>query len=274
MAAAGLRPHVADPAELAALRGRRRHAKTDRADARFAREQLQAGRLPECWVPPPHILEYRALLQAYHDLRADHTAWVQRIQAVLFHQGAPRLGAVSTAEGAARLGELAAGLSPAGQLQVATALAVTAVLDQRLDQLRRQLTAAARHLAGARALQERIYGVGPATALALACWLGGKGRFPSARKAVRFAGLDVTVYSSAGKRAPGHLSRQGPPVLRWCAYEAGKVHARAAAPDHAYYAAVRDRTDGKRAALSEARKIIRQAAHILAELGDDALAPC
>ena len=30
---------------------------------------------------------------------------------------------------------------------------------------------------------------------------------------------------------------------------------------------------GKRAALSEARKILRQAHHILAELGDDALAP-
>ena len=30
---------------------------------------------------------------------------------------------------------------------------------------------------------------------------------------------------------------------------------------------------GKRAALSEARKIIRQACHILTELGDDALAP-
>src|SRR5579863_2371382 len=32
-----------------------------------------------------------------------------------------------------------------------------------------------------------------------------------------------------------------------------------------------DRQDGKRAALSEARKILRQACHILAEVGDDAL---
>jgi hypothetical protein len=31
-------------------------------------------------------------------------------------------------------------------------------------------------------------------------------------------------------------------------------------------------TDSKRACLSEARKILRQAHHILAELGDDALA--
>jgi transposase len=48
---------------------------------------------------------------------------------------------------------------------------------------------------------------GRITALALCCWLGGAGRFSSARKAVRFTGLDITVYSSAGKRSPGHLSR-------------------------------------------------------------------
>ena len=85
------------------------------------------------------------------------------------------------------------------------------------------------------------------------------------------SGLDVTVYSSDGKRSPGHLSRQGPEILRWVAYEAGKTHGRASAPGHDYYAAVKDRTDGKIAALSQARKLIRQACHILAELGDDAL---
>ena len=41
-------------------------------------------------------------------------------------------------------------------------------------------------------------------------------------------------------------------------------------PDHAYYAAVKHRIDGKRAALSEARTLVRQAVHILGELGDDA----
>ena len=61
-------------------------------------------------------------------------------------------------------------------------------------------------------------------------------------------------------------------MLRRAVYEAGKTHARSSAPDHHYYAAVKDRKNSKRAALSEARKILRQACHILAELGDDALA--
>jgi len=34
---------------------------------------------------------------------------------------------------------------------------------------------------------------------------------------------------------------------------------------------VKDRLDGKRAAISQARKIVRHACHILTELGDDAL---
>ena len=207
--------------------------------------------------PPGHILECRALLETYHDLRAEHTAWVQRIHAVLFHQGAPALGegALRSEQGVAALRAAAAAhLSPAGQLQVATALDMTDMLESRLHELRHQLLDAARHLTGAKVLAARLYGVGPVTALAMTCWLAGKDRFSSSRKAVRFAGLDVTVHSSDRKGPPGRLSRQGPPVLRWAVYEAGKTHARSTAPDHRYYAQVKDRCNGKRAALSEARK--------------------
>jgi transposase len=275
LAAAGITPHVAEPADTAFARGRKRHAKTGKTDSRHLRVTLADGRLPECWIPPSRILECRALLETYHDLRTQHTGWVQRIHAVFFHQGAPALGegALRTDQGLAALRQAAAcHLSPAGQLQVATALDMLTCLDGHLDDLRHRLLDAARHLTGAKVLAARLYGVGPVTALALTCWLGGADRFSSARKAVRFTGLDVTVYSSDGKRrGRAHLSRQGPPVLRWAVYEAGKTHARASAPGHAYYATVKDRIDGKRAAISEARKIVRQAVHILAGLGGDAL---
>ena len=48
---------------------------------------------------------------------AEHTAWVQRVHAVLFHQGAPQLGegALRTEQGIAALrAAAAADLSPAG----------------------------------------------------------------------------------------------------------------------------------------------------------------
>jgi transposase len=198
LAAAGIAAHVAEPADTAFARGRKRHAKTGKTGSRHLRMLLAGGRLPECWIPPGRILECRALLETYHDLRAGHTAWVQRIHAVLFHQGAPALGegTLRTEQGLAALRAVsAAHLSPAGQLQVATALEVLEALETRLHAVRHQLLSAARHLAGAKVpLAARLYGVGPVTALAMTCWLAGEGRFSSSRKAVRFAGLDVTVW--------------------------------------------------------------------------------
>src|SRR5216684_4217890 len=257
LAAAGIAAHVGEPADTAAARGRKRHAKTDKTDSAHLRRLLAEGRLPECWVPPAQILEYRALLETYHDVRREHTAWVQRIHAVFFHQGAPALGegALRTEQGLAALREAAAAhLSPGGQLQVATALDMLAAVEARMEVLRTQLRYAARHLTGAKVLAARLYGVGPVTALALTCWLAGAGRFSSSRKAVRFTGLDITVWSSDRKGPPGRLSRQGPPVLRWAVYEAGKTHARSSAPDHGYYAAVKDRQNGKRAGPGRARR--------------------
>jgi hypothetical protein len=144
LAAAGVTAHLAEPADIAFARGRKRHAKTGKTGCRHLRTLLAGGRLPECWIPPGHILECRALLQLYHDLRAGHTAWAQRIHGVLFHQGAPALGegALRTAQGLAALRAAAADcLSPTGQLEIATALEVTAALEARLHILRHQLPA-------------------------------------------------------------------------------------------------------------------------------------
>jgi transposase len=268
---AGVVAQLAEPADTAAARGRKRRAKTDRADARLLRELLAAGRVPQCWIPPSVVLDWRALLECYHALRRAHTAWVQRIHAVFFHQGVPALAPGGVDDHRRRLGEIAARhLSPAGRTQIDIAVGMLEAVETHLGRLRRQLVGIARHLYGAKVLTEAIYGVGPITALALCCWLGGADRFSSSRQAVRFAGLDVTVYSSAGKRSPGRLSRQGPAVLRWCLFEAGKTAARTAAPDHRYYARVKDRLDGKRAALAQARRIVRQASHLLTHLGNEA----
>ena len=90
---------------------------------------------------------------------------------------------------------------------------------------------------------------------------------------MRYTGLDITVYDSADKRPPGHLSRQGPEALRWALYEVAQCAARPTSPDRAYYLEVKRRLNHKRACLSVARKVCRRAHHILRSLGDDAFAP-
>ena len=144
-------------ADTATLRGRKKRAKTDRADARLLRDLLAQGRLPECWIPPGHVLECRALLETYHDLRREHTAWVRRVHAVLFHQGAPVFEDLSRADAPAELAELARRrLSPAGQQQAGLSLRMMELTGGELDALRRQLVRTARQLRGARTLSESI----------------------------------------------------------------------------------------------------------------------
>src|SRR3954452_13453806 len=50
LAGAGVGVHRPERAETSALRGKKRHAKTDRADARWLRTLLAEGRLPEAWI--------------------------------------------------------------------------------------------------------------------------------------------------------------------------------------------------------------------------------
>jgi transposase len=145
-------------------------------------------------------------------------------------------------------------------------------LDRQLEPLDHRLIAFARRQPGCRALQQ-LFGVGEITAVAILAELGDCRRFQGSDDAVRHTGLDVTVWSSDGRRAPGHLARQGPELLRWALFEAAQSAARTGSPDHAYYLEVRGRIDHNRACLSVARKLCRRAHHILRELGDDALAP-
>ena len=74
------------------------------------------------------------------------------------------------------------------------------------------------------------YGIGELTAVTILAELGDARRFANSRDAVRYAGLDITVYQSDQHRAPGKLSRQGPPALRWALYEAAASRASPAQP--------------------------------------------
>src|SRR6202020_1683658 len=206
---AGAAVHLAEPAETAARRGNKQRAKSDRADARHIRELLTIGRLPESWIPPDHLLDLRAQVRLRHTLSHQRGEWQQRIQAVLYHHGCPQRGELFTLNGR----------------------------DGRLR-------ASARHHPGCKALLGQ-FGAGELTAVTILAELGDARRFSSSRDAVRFAGLDITVHQSDQRRAPGHLSRQGPPALRWALFEAS---------------------------MCVARKILKRSYHLLRELGDEAIA--
>lgn len=268
---AGHRARLADPTETAARRGRKQRAKTDNADCDLQLRLLLAGELPESWIPPAHILELRTRVRMRKTLVDQRTAWQQRLQAQLFQQGVPAGLRPRTRAGRAELER--AELSPAGRELVWLAVRMIDVIEAELAPIDTWLRVFARRQPGCRALTDNLYGVGPVVATVLLAELGDCRRFGRSNDAVRHSGLDVTVYQSDRKRAPGHISHEGPAVLRWALFEAAQRAAFRASPDHAYYRQVADRIDHNRASLSVARKLCRRAYHILRELGDQALAP-
>jgi transposase len=197
-------------------------------------------------------------------------AWQQRIHALLFHHGVARPRALLTVEGRAALAR--AELSPSGRETLEVALAMIDACDAQLGPLDRELRRYAQRQPGCVALRT-MFGVGPLISAAILGELGDARRFSSSRHAVRFAGLDVTVYSSDARRSPGRLSRQGSSVLRWAVYEAAQTASRPGSPDHAYYLTLAARLGKSRAKVALARKLLRRSHHILRELGDQALCP-
>lgn len=267
---AGAIAHVAEPAETAALRGRKSRAKTDSADARHLRQLLVDGRVPDSWIPPAHVLDARVLVRLYKDLVDERTGWMQRVHATLFHHGVPAVGgSLVTAAGHDQLAS--ACLPVAGRYAVDTGMRqVQRLIDEMLP-LRQQIVAIGRREPGCKALQ-RLYGVGPLLAVAIWEELGDCRRFTSSDDAVRHAGLDVTVWSSDGKRTRGHLAKQGPPVLRWALYEAAVYSARPTSPDYGYYRQLRQRLDAHIALITVARKLARRCFHTLRNAGEAAFA--
>jgi transposase len=262
---------LAEPAETSARRGTKKRAKTDRADARHRRELLMVGRLPESWIAPDHLLDLRARVRLRHALVNRRGVWQRRLHSVLSHHGHPRWRDLLTRANRAWVERAA--LPATAREQIAVAVALIDALDVRLAPIDRRLRAHARRRAGRRALMAHC-GIGALVSVVIPAEPGDRRRCSSSREAVRSAGPDITVHRSDQRRAPGHLSRRGPPALRWALVEAAQPARRTPSRDRASHARVAaERLGGNRACLAVARRPRKRGYHTPRELGEHALTP-
>lgn len=266
--AAGFVAHVAEPADTQAARGRKKRAKTDRSDARLLRDLLARDELPESWIPPAVVLEWRERVRLYKTLTEQRSSWAQRIHAELYQHG------VAVPEGRIRspetrdwlLGPDDVELSPAGRQRIEVGYRMMEATDTEARQLRQQIHRFGQRQPACRALADAHYGIGPLIAVVVWSELGDCRRFSRSMQVVRHTGLDPTVDASDRRRSSGYLSRQGPQTLRWALFEAGMAASKTTSPDRAYYQSVKAAHDGKLAAISMARKLARRCYHTLRNL--------
>jgi transposase len=264
--------HLAEPVETSALRGRKRRAKTDRADAKWLRQLLCEGRLPEAWCPPEHVRQWRSRARLRNTLVAERTSWTQRIRATLYHHGvAGAPDELRTLAGRQFLDGLE--LPVDAQERIRVALEIIDMLDIQLSEIERDLRALARQQNGCKALMSQ-YGMGELSSLVTLVELGDVTRMHASRQAVRMAGLDIGVHRSDRHAQLGKLTRQGSAPLRWALYEAAQSASHKGSPDYADYHALKNRgLSHNRASLTIARKLARRSYHLLRALGPAALDP-
>jgi transposase len=192
--------HLAESAETRGLKGRKQRAKTDWADARHLRELLLIGRLPESGIAPAHLLDLRARVRCRHTLVEQRTEWQRRMHAVLYHHGCPNTRKLLTLANRQWIAGLT--LPAAAREQLAIALEMIDAIEIQLGPVDLALRTYARQQPGCRTLIENIYGIGELTSVTILAELGDPRRFQNSRDAVRYSGLDITVYQSKQPRPP------------------------------------------------------------------------
>ena len=166
--AAGYEAHLAEPADTQAARGKKRHAKTDRSDARILRELLQSGDLPESWIPPTAVLGWRERVRLYKSLVDQRRVWTQRIHAELFQHGvAVPEAAIRSATTRQWLTGNEVNLSPAGRQRVRVGYSMLEATDSEAQALKWELQRFGSRQPACRALVDANYGIGGLIAVAV-----------------------------------------------------------------------------------------------------------
>ncbi len=251
---------LADPAGVRACAGRQ--TKTDRNDSLLLARLLHEDRLPMAYVPDEPVRALRELCRHRHRLARQLALARRHLRWVALKNNLPGPTTFISDRAQKWL------LSQDAKLNATHRLAARQLLDQIIT-LERQLAdtelalkaAVATHpeLAPTLALIQSVPGVGFISAVTILCECGDIRRFDSIDELSSYAGLCPRVTQSGETAHHGHISKQGPPILRWVLQQAAWVAIRCDPNARRIYARIAKRAGNKKAATALARKLLSYA---------------
>ncbi len=167
--------------------------------------------------------------------------------------------------------EAAMNLLPADiWLVLQTLLIELGMLDQQQDTLEKRVGEILSGRDDARRLQQ-IPGIGPVIAATIIAETADIERFGSARSFAAYSGLVPRVRSSAGKAKLGHITRSGPPGLRWALGHAVFASVRSKKPSAAtaFYRRKVSRGKPKKLAMTAAAHKLARIIYVMLARGED-----
>ncbi len=252
---------LADPAGLKPFRPHKK-AKTDRNDAELLARLLFENRLPVAFVPPRTLRPLRELVRHRHSVSRALAQQRRSLRWITLKLNLPGPKSLTSDATQKWLLSQEAKFNPAQQL----------ITRQRFDQinaLERQLTdteraieesiAADPWLARRVELLASIPGVGRLVAITIIVETGEITRFHNIDQLSAYAGLAPRVSQSADTVHHGHISKMGPPILRWVLQQAAWVAVRVDAHARRIWLRISRKAGSKRAIVAIARKILSYA---------------
>ena len=209
---------VAHPGQLRLIF--RSKNKNDRNDAERLAKLLYLGETPTVHVPSPDVRAWRELINYRAHVIAKRTRAKNTVRALLRSAGVvpPKNPGLWTKKGLAWLRQLE--LPTASQrLRRDLLLSKIEILVAQVKRIEHELNRQAR-TSPAVARLRTIPGVGPRTAEAVAAFIDDPHRFKNAKAIGRYFGLVPSQDQSGDRNRLGHITREGPPVVRQLVAEA------------------------------------------------------
>lgn len=246
---------VAHPGQLRLIFRSKR--KNDRVDAQKLAKLLFLGEVPPVWVPASEVRSWRGFIEHRHKLVRERTRTKNAIRALLRGQGVESRRGLWTQQGLQWLRGVALTneLDALRRDMLIERLCFLTIMLQRVETALNRI--AARN-AGVHLLRS-IPGVGIRTAEAVMAWVSDAGRFHRIKSAGRYFGLVPCQDASARVNRLGHITREGPAVVRWLLTEAAWQAVRRCPQIRAFYDHVRrdDPGRGKIALVATAHYLLR-----------------
>lgn len=245
---------MAHPQRVKAIASAR--IKTDKIDARTLAHLGRADLVPQAWIPPKPVREWRELLRYRASLTHQRTSVKNRLHGQLAKAGItpPRLSTLFGKAGLKFWREVA--LPPMARLLVDCDLRVL----EHLGEARATVTARIEALAAAdprAAWLTSIRGLGPYSAMLILAEVGDIHRFGRPEQLVSYAGLAPSTYQSGATVRHGRITRQGSKWLRWVLVEATLHYVRASGRLATFYHRLQRRKGTKIARVALARELAR-----------------
>ena len=250
---------LADAVELR-YRAGRRHAKTDKIDAKFISLLVFRNEVPQAFVPDKTTRELRRLGRHWHTTTHMMSTLKIRMRWILMQHNFPGPGSITG--DSAQKWLLARGdkLSPNALFSFSQFLESIEHLERQRIVIRRRILEFCNmeQFREDVALLKTVPGIADITAAIILAEVAGFPRFYSADAIASYTGLTQRTEESAGKVSSANISKAGSATLRWVLCEAANTLIRSDPTYKAMYNRIFSSTKIKgKAKVAIAQKLIR-----------------